>query len=38
MLIACNDDVGVLRIEFVGPMYVERGMESWYVEDDVFGS
>lgn len=38
MLIACNDNVGTLRIKFVGAMYVEVGMESGYVEDDEFGS
>ena len=38
MLSSCNNRVSIFGIEFVGAIYVEMGMESWYVKDSVFGS
>ena len=38
MLSSCNDSVSIFGIEFIGAVYVEVGMESWYVKDSVFGS
>ena len=38
MLSSCNDRVIIFGIEFVGAIYVEVGMESWYFKDGVSGS
>ena len=38
MFSSCNNRVSIFGIEFVGAVYVEAGMESWYVNDGVFGS
>ena len=38
MLRSCDDSVIFFGVEFVGAVYVEVGMESWYVKDGVFGS
>ena len=38
MLSSCNDRVSIFGIDVVGAVYIEVGMESWYVKDGVFGS
>lgn len=38
MLSSCHDSISIFGIEFIGAVYVEAGMESWYVKDSVFGS
>lgn len=38
MLIARHNGVGLLRIQFIGAMYIEARMEPRDVKNGVFGS